>query len=472
LAGERAGRELPERAAWLNPKFTTWNDTWRADRVGTNFVGGTFACLRSVPGDLWCVGDNRFGQLGSARSPPHGADEAAFLHVWPAIFVGLGTWHGCALAARGHLSDGAFVACWGRGDFGQLGGAARDVCLVDGARVPCAKSPQAGPSVPGGMALLGAGDVFTCVSDSKGVQCWGANRDAVFGTPGSCPASLRDAWPTLHGPVPAPRAACSSTPVRIAGVREFSTHLHVVPRAICLSKSGRWQCLGGIPAPPDGSFDGVSLSAGSDASACAIRDGRLVCWGEAYSPPDALDTPVPVSFDPQAPERDMAVLDATETKPWADACRIRRGCSVVPEPLPTCAPRIKARDWPQLLATVPKALLGKVVRVRGRLGVGPVFRGPWWIPLADQVSPAPAPAPGANSCGDRAEAPVVLQGRKALVLEALSCSGDDSRLCCDAPAYGQSVVATGVLQLSPTQGADSAWTLAAVKLCADPLPRR
>src|SRR5439155_21664610 len=128
--GDREGQPLPESVQWLNPTHATWEDIARPDRVAATFVGGTFACLRGAPGDLWCLGDDRFGQLGAANAP-RGASPA-FLKVWPAESVGLGTWHGCALAARGDLSVGAFVACWGRGDVGQLGAPAQDLCRVDG----------------------------------------------------------------------------------------------------------------------------------------------------------------------------------------------------------------------------------------------------------------------------------------------------------------------------------------------------
>jgi hypothetical protein len=56
--------------------------------------------------------------------------------------------------------------------------------------------------------------------------------------------------------------------------------------------------------------------------------------------------------------------------------------------------------------------------------------------------------------------------RASLVLEDFVCGGDDSRLCCMAPAYGQSVIATG--RLSREYGGSTAhWRLREVRLCLD-----
>jgi hypothetical protein len=70
-------------------------------------------------------------------------------------------------------------------------------------------------------------------------------------------------------------------------------------------------------------------------------------------------------------------------------------------------------------------------------------------------------------CCNGAGADVVLgDGVRALRLEGLVCSGDESAQCCNAPAYGQAVVATGRLQVAVAPRGVRG-TLQGVSLCAE-----
>lgn len=475
VPGEVSGRPLPGAWQWLNPHGARWGESYsRADRVGGIDMGGTFACLHTIKDDgVFCVGDDRFGQLGSSAPPrpDAGPGDPAFLAgVWPAEYTALGTWHGCAFAAPDGMDRGGHIACWGRGDHGQLGAPAPERCRAGGRDIACARKPIQGVSVASGDSslALGAGDLFTCLADRQGIRCWGATRDAIFGVPGSCPESLRRAWPTLHGTVLAPRAACSDKPVPLDGATaERSRYFQVHPRAVCFHRAGGYACLGAVPDPRGMSLAAATISPGSDASACTLSDGSVMCWGEAYSPPPAYDLPVLVALEAVAPIGETAVVRFGEASSWEDpGCLARRSCTLAAAPLPRC-PRGAADAgaagsiprWSELLPRAA-AFSGKTVRLRGPLAVGSISTS---AALCRTKSGKPA-------CCNETGGPVLIGGApQPLGLQGFHCRGDDSQVCCNAPAYGQEVVASGRLTpLSYAFGArDPWWSLTEVKLCSE-----
>jgi hypothetical protein len=58
----------------------------------------------------------------------------------------------------------------------------------------------------------------------------------------------------------------------------------------------------------------------------------------------------------------------------------------------------------------------------------------------------------------------------AIGLDGHSCAGDDSRLCCDLSAFGQTVVASGTLtkvSATVTMMYGTQWTLTNAELCVE-----
>jgi len=106
------------------------------------------------------------------------------------------------------------------------------------------------------------------------------------------------------------------------------------------------------------------------------------------------------------------------------------------------------------------------VRVRGALGVGAVVRVPHVVgDLIDDV----VEQPSCNyhvACCRHLRAPVLVGGAGgALAIEGLACSGDESRVCCNAPAYGQTVIATGRLVREEAGQTTGGWRLVNVTVC-------
>jgi len=438
--GATEGTELPATEEWLNPNHATWNDAYsRGDRVGGTFVGGTFSCLQeSRDNGVWCLGDDRFGQLGGSKPvPPPNAerDDPAFVRgLWPAQSLHVGTWHACALAAPNGLAAGGSIACWGRGDYGQLGAPAPDRCEADGASVPCARQPVTGIPYDGHPLELSTAGLFTCASDDGGISCWGASRDGFFGTTAACPAGLRLRYPTLHGNVAAPHATCSRVPAKVRGARGFQRWPSVGPRGLCFDDQTPLKCVGGIRTPRGKKITGVVVSPGEDAAACGIRDGAVVCWGEGYSPPAAPDVPVPIALEPPPPTSNAAFVGAEDGSKFSASCLARRGCDFGPAPLPACVPSDDARDWASVRRTAADHV-GELVSVKDVIAVGPLTS-----------TLAGCRAPDGIGCCNRSGGPVVLGDAPALELDELFCAGDDSGACCNAAAYGQLVIARGRLE--------------------------
>ena len=440
VLGQRPSDVTQDRLAWGN-----------LVRLG---VGGSFTC--SAMADVWsCSGDDSYGQLADGEK-----DVQPFGHA-----AALGTWHGC-------ITEGSNQAfCWGRGDGGQLGFRPPDVCRrgSDRQAVACSKSARRIPFALPEYASLVAGDMFTCaVSWKEGVSCWGASRDGLFGTAAACPPSLLKAWPTRSGPVAAPKATCSAQPVAVAGIAPPQT-ISIGPRGFCTTVEKHVRCGGAIPTPATDVRD-VTVSPGDQASACGISGSDAVCWGAGYSPADNPSLPVHVVLD-RTPVSRAAVFDepprsgpspGAPSGAWDASCRIHFGCERATPPLSACAPSMKGEAWTQL-AEKADALAGTKVSVRGPLTLTPVTRARGWrgVPSASMV--ALSVQCGPDECCNYGPRPVVIGGSDdKLVLEKLECVGDDSRTCCNAPAVGQPVIATGTLE----RARDGHWILRSPEVCA------
>jgi hypothetical protein len=467
--GDTGPRELPPAWQRLNPNDAGWNDLRKhGDRLQDVIFGGTFACLRPIETTgVFCLGDDRFGQLGSGAPsrPPSSAGEPTFVGgLFREVKPVLGTWHACAVAEPGQMDGSGSIVCWGRGDAGQLGAPAPDTCNVDGTTVACARRPVRGPRVKDLMAVLGAGDLFTCVTSIDGTKCWGASRDGLFGAPGSCPENLRRAWPTPDGPAPAPKASCTGKPVTLPGATEFDPYFQVAPREI--RYAGR--VLSALPEPRDPKLGRAWVSPGSDASWCASRGAGVVCWGERYSPPGAPTELVPVVFEPMPSLGDLAVLEGPRAGADATAgakknCQVQRPCPHPVQKLPTCeGDNDRGRPVSEILAKA-QSLAGGVVRVRGALGVGALVPRPFSGIVGSNTRCDPT-----VSCCKWFETSALVGGpNAALALEHLGCGGDESRACCNVPAYGQTVIATGVLVREQPEwtGATVGWRLVNGSVC-------
>ena len=419
-----------------------------------------------------CPGDNTFGQLAAGHTMElDGPWQGAF-----------GAWHGCiASRASGEIQ------CWGRGDAGQLGYEAGETCDVGGRQIPCSHQLHKMDVALSNVSQLVAGDMFTCTASWSGrlkrdrkdqrltdrptfitgpLRCWGGSRDGWFGDT-LCPPELRAAWPSLSDTLPAPQATCTRIPVEVPAFNGFQKNISVGPRGACASVDGLTRCVGAIPTPAV-EVTRVQVGQGLQANACGIGETGVVCWGEGYSPAGDLNRPVPIRFAATTPVR-SAVVDfpPPPDKTWSSRYLINHGCHKAPVALPTCTAGLTGETWSSL-APRASTLRGTTVTIRDRLVVGP----PADFGHASNDLHASFPTvtcdatrissfPGTNSLGcflghrhmALGDGPNSLRiGDKTWTFH---CVGDESRLCCNTLAFGQTVIATGVLDGSEDMG----WSL-------------
>ena len=423
-------------------------------RLGQLMVGGTFSCLIQYIGAermLACSGDNAFGQLAQK-------DQPVALERWQGA---LGAWHGCVYGR----TETSHLECWGRGDAGQLGRVPDGVCTVGGKRIPCDANLRT-VDFPVRGAQMYAGDMFTCavVGYPSELACWGGSRDGGMGD-AACTSELRQAWPVGTGFVAAPKATCSTAPVKVFELGSERREISVGPRGVCVTEKGKTRCLGAI-ATPSVAVTKIAVSKGARANACGIADSRVLCWGEGYSSEQQPGVAVPIAFQSTAPASAVVDFPPPAGAAWSEDHLINHGCHRGPASLPPCDPKASGESWATLAAKAD-SLQGRRVSVRDRLVVGPfadsssvnVFcTGHTRNPRFRDEPPDRHQYPGTTSMGCyRDQRAIVLGGGPSPLRfwdrsEKFDCIGDESRLCCGAPAFGQMVIAAGVLSGSASRG--------------------
>ena len=443
------------------PRCWTWNQLMdgapadfrpeAAERpAATLSLGGSFRCTDEAQ-TLRCSGDNRYGQLANGSG---GDDADQSSHSYHADGAVLGDWHGCQMRTY------AGTYCWGRGDAGQLGFPAPDTCRVGGQTIPCSTKPRRLPVPDDQFRFFRAGDMFTCAATDH-LTCWGGSRDGAFGTAAECPAALRGAWPTLTGTVAAPRATCARAPVDLPGFAEQKRGrgllFDVGARGICALVEGQVRCIGAIPTPrlPAKPLY-FAIQRGDQPAGCAYTEHDVYCWGAGYSPADDLAAPVRIALEAQSDRRSGAPIFDPPPRPggWEPDCAAHFACEVATKPLPACASGAAAGavSWHEL-ADRAAHLANQTIQVRGPLVLGPEVDESCYM--------------GERCCHGRHRRAIALGGaERKLALEGLWCTGDGSRLCCSAPAYGQPVIATGKLV-----DVDGRWTLKPAAVCLDEVGR-
>ncbi|HUS32530.1 MAG TPA: hypothetical protein VMZ53_28710 [Kofleriaceae bacterium] len=223
-------------------------------------LGRTHTCAR-VGGDVYCQGQNNSGQLGKGPG-----DTSPALRkvdgIPPSAQIAAGGAHVCSRSA----TDGA-VWCWGRNRHSETGGTS----VLCSGNTACAL-PGAVPGITGAKTVV-AGHTGTCIIDaSDQLFCWGRNDYGQLGIGNS----IGTATPTLAMVTPPVRA------VDMGGKNMCA--IDGMHRAFC-SGEGELGTLGNggfqATSTPVQVFTGVPVQISSASfGACAVTDdGMLSCWG-------------------------------------------------------------------------------------------------------------------------------------------------------------------------------------------------
>jgi Regulator of chromosome condensation (RCC1) repeat len=227
-------------------------------------AGLGFGC-EIVNGQVWCWGDNAYGQAGSTPSATpvahpqlvplvpivvsdggdagdggdasdarDASDAEAGTSGPVATAIALGDYHACAVTSAGD------VYCWGLNTAYQLGHASATsgdlICptAVAGQTVPCTSTPTLVTNVDPAQSIQAAG-AWTCtVTTTQGIQCWGAVQ----------PAGATDGGVACGSGALAQGGACYPAPYTVSGVSGV-TQLAVAYDHACAIMPGATTADGG-----------------------------------------------------------------------------------------------------------------------------------------------------------------------------------------------------------------------------------
>jgi len=137
-------------------------------------------CALDTAGQVYCWGNNTFGQLGDNSTTHHSTPVAvnttagtAAMNGKTIVQIAASNYHACALDSTDQ------VYCWGWNNYGQLG----DNSTTNGL-TPVAVNTAVGSAIMDGKAIsqITTGGYYSCALGTVGqVYCWGRNNNGQLG---------------------------------------------------------------------------------------------------------------------------------------------------------------------------------------------------------------------------------------------------------------------------------------------------
>jgi alpha-tubulin suppressor-like RCC1 family protein len=267
-------------------------------------VGGEFSCSLGKSGTIKCWGKNNLGQAGNATLDFKNVyfPEYVALAI-KNVDLALGESHGCS------LSDIGEVWCWGDNKFGQLGNVTRPTSNV--VQTPNFSSIPSKVNLSSKVKAIDSGSFHTCaISYEDLVYCWGANFNGQLGIGMTGISISAPRIVPLLSKVDTLNAGYNSTCARSLGefycwgegsdgqlgdLESFDRPLpRIMARTAVLSIKGN-----SIAVPIGSSISSVTLGL---KGACGIErstgTNSLICWGtnSGYEPVSAITGNVVLGF--------------------------------------------------------------------------------------------------------------------------------------------------------------------------------
>lgn len=284
--------------------------TWPTDISGQMSASGSYRTCAIVTSQVYCWGNNRYGQLGNGQSIGSGAIDDAAPTVdstipvkvvqAPGVMAGkkikkifTAQYHTCA------LSEDGLMYCWGYNSNGQLS--------WNGSSVPYSNVPlQVGGALEGKVITdIGGSSNMSCAIAEGKIYCWGQNNRGQLGR-GSTGSSYNSALvSTSNSSTSLLPTNYTATALSTSGSRS---------QVMCAVANGKAYCWGqndigsvgdgtAATSGPDSSKlvptkvkdtgvlsgrtvtaisqDGyLSNTSGGFAHVCAIASGAVFCWGD------------------------------------------------------------------------------------------------------------------------------------------------------------------------------------------------
>lgn len=221
-------------------------------------LGLDFTCALMDDGSVQCWGHNNLGQLGDGTT----MDRHQPVVTEPAYIAAIsaGGYHTCALWISGQ------VVCWGNNTFGELG---------NGTAGGYSTTPDPVPGISEGAVAISAGYNHTCALRDGRPLCWGRNADGQLGTGNNTDYS-------------APIGIQIDTDVRSIAAGAYHTCVLTTHGAVrCFGDNADGELGNGgsassnLPVPVFGLDHGVVTLASGGYHTCILdRDHVQKCWGE------------------------------------------------------------------------------------------------------------------------------------------------------------------------------------------------